>query len=245
MTDYTIYNRHYQYMEQVLRSLRTSNSGTGLNNVNQVGFLDVFKSIGQNTVSAPESMEAIFEEAAEAYDVPVNLLKAMAKVESGFDENAVSSAGAQGVMQLMPATARSLGVQDPFDARENIMGGAKYISQMLKTYDGDIDLALAAYNAGSGNVSKYGGVPPFPETINYINRIKGYMGENLTVDKQVVTGGYGRSAGIGTDAGAFAVLEETAVGSALLLVELMKNRLQMQINNNILSDSYDNTGIGV
>ena len=125
------------------------------------------------------------------------------------------------------------------------MGGAKYISQMLKTYDGDIDLALAAYNAGSGNVSKYGGVPPFPETINYISKIKGDMGENLTVDKQVVTGGNGRSAGIGTDAGAFAVLEETAVGSALLLVELMKNRLQMQINNNILSDSYDNTGIGV
>lgn len=130
-------------------------------------------------------MDAIFEEAADLYDVPLNLLKAMGKAESGFDANAVSSAGAQGVMQLMPATARSLGVEDPFDARSNIMGGAKYISQQLKKYNGNIDLALAAYNAGSGNVAKYGGVPPFKETRNYIQRIKGYMNSNLTTGKAV------------------------------------------------------------
>ena len=85
----------------------------------------------------------------------------------------------------MPATAQALGVEDPFDARSNIMGGAKYIAEKLTQYDGDIELALAAYNAGSGNVSKYGGVPPFEETINYIKRIKEYMGEDLTTGQTV------------------------------------------------------------
>lgn len=88
-------------------------------------------------------------------------------------------------MQLMPATAQALGVTDPFDARSNIMGGAKYIAEKLKQYNGDIELALAAYNAGSGNVEKYGGVPPFEETINYIQRIKEYMGTDLTTGKTV------------------------------------------------------------
>lgn len=135
--------------------------------------------------SETQGMDAIFAEAAELYGVPLNLLKAMGKAESGFDANAVSPVGAQGVMQLMPATAKSLGVEDPFDARSNIMGGAKYISQKLQQYNGDIDLALAAYNAGSGNVAKYGGVPPFAETRNYIARIKGYMNSDLTIDKTV------------------------------------------------------------
>ena len=139
----------------------------------------------QGADASEQSMDAIFAEAAERYDVPLNLLKAMGKAESGFDANAVSPAGAQGVMQLMPSTAKSLGVEDPFDARSNIMGGAKYISQKLKQYNGNIDLALAAYNAGSGNVAKYGGVPPFSETRNYIARIKGYMNSDLTINKTV------------------------------------------------------------
>ncbi len=132
-----------------------------------------------------ESMDAIFEEAAERYNVPLNLLKAIGKAESGFNANAVSPAGAQGVMQLMPSTARALGVDDPFDARSNIMGGARYIAEKLNQYNGDIELALAAYNAGSGNVAKYGGVPPFAETRNYISRIKGYMNGDLTTGKTV------------------------------------------------------------
>ena len=79
-----------------------------------------------------------------------------------------------GIMQLMPATASSLGVSNAYDARENILGGAKYISQLLQQYQGDTSLALAAYNAGSNNVNKYGGIPPFTETQNYVSKVLGY-----------------------------------------------------------------------
>ena len=83
----------------------------------------------------------------------------------------------------MPQTAASLGVADPFDAQSNIMGGAKYISGLLDQYDGDVDLALAAYNAGSGNVAKYGGIPPFSETQNYVRKVKEYMGSSIQIDE--------------------------------------------------------------
>ena len=129
------------------------------------------------------TMDDIFNKASETYQVPVALLKAMAKQESNFDPNATSSSGAQGVMQLMPATAASLGVTNAYDPEQNIMGGAKYISQLLDKYDGDTTLALAAYNAGMGNVAKYGGVPPFKETQNYVAKVTAYMNENLTIDE--------------------------------------------------------------
>ncbi len=129
-----------------------------------------FSSVLQGT----SSMDDIFVKASQTYDVPINLIKAVAKTESNFNPDAVSYAGAQGVMQLMPATAKELGVNDPFNAEENIMGGTKYLSQLLKRYDGDVTLALAGYNAGMGNVSKYGGVPPFEETQNYIKKVTEY-----------------------------------------------------------------------
>ncbi len=200
--DYTIYENWYKYMSNVLNQIQgmsDDSSYTGQTTSGGRSFADIYNiMLGQNTAgnsavteraavieTGSTSMDAIFEEAASLYNVPLNLLKAMGKAESGFDANAVSPAGAQGVMQLMPATARSLGVEDPFDARSNIMGGAKYISQQLEKYNGNIDLALAAYNAGSGNVAKYGGVPPFKETRNYIQRIKGYMNSDLTTGKTV------------------------------------------------------------
>lgn len=124
-------------------------------------------------------LDQIFEMASNKYDVPVALLKAVAKAESNFNPKALSGAGAQGIMQLMPATAKGLGVTNAFDPEQNIMGGAKYLSQMLKKFGGDTQLALAAYNAGPGNVQKYGGIPPFKETQNYIRKVMGYCDNTL------------------------------------------------------------------
>ena len=131
-------------------------------------------SSGNTSSSSSTSLDAYFEEAAEKYNVDVKLLKAIAHAESNFNPNATSSSGAMGVMQLMPSTAKSLGITDAYNAYDNIMGGAKVISQHLANYNGDVSLALAAYNAGSGNVAKYGGVPPFTETQNYIKKVLAY-----------------------------------------------------------------------
>lgn len=113
-----------------------------------------------------------FKAAAKKYNVSESLLKAIAKAESDFDPGCVSSAGAMGVMQLMPETAKGLGVDDPFDPEQNIMGGAKCISLKLKEFKGDVRLALAAYNAGSGAVRRNGGVPSYCTT--YINKVLSY-----------------------------------------------------------------------
>ncbi len=127
------------------------------------------------------SIDSIITKASEKYNVPASLIKAVCKAESNFNAKAVSCCGAQGVMQLMPSTAKSLGVKDAFDPEQNIMGGTKYLSQLLDKYDGNVTYALAAYNAGSGNVAKYGGVPPFKETQNYIKKITGYLTDGVTV----------------------------------------------------------------
>ncbi len=133
-----------------------------------------------------KNLEEIYAEASQTYGVSIDLLKAMTRQESNFNPNATSS-GAQGLMQLMPATAASLGVSNAYDPYQNIMGGAKYIRQMLDKYDGNVSLALAAYNAGSNNVDKYGGIPPFAETQNYVAKITGYLEEGVTIpDTQTV-----------------------------------------------------------
>ena len=146
--------------------------GTGAQgNAQAVGTGEDFSSY----LPATASLDQIFEEASRTYHVPKDLIKAIAKAESDFNPNATSGAGAQGIMQLMPATARELGVTDAYDPYQNIMGGTKYISQMLAKYDGNVTLALAAYNAGSNNVAKYGGVPPFKETQNYVVKVTQYV----------------------------------------------------------------------
>lgn len=161
---------------------------TGTNSQIQGGFQDV---LGKNMTATATSMDAIFEEAAACYDISPRLLRAVAKAESNFNPKAVSGAGAMGVMQLMPGTARSLGVSDPYDARQNIMGGAKYLKQNLDRF-GDVSLALAAYNAGPGSVQKYGGVPPYKETQNYVRKIMADLnGTDSLSSGKMVTSAYG------------------------------------------------------
>lgn len=130
----------------------------------------------QQVVTAPGEIDAILQEAAKETGVDVKILRAIAKQESDFNPNVRSSAGAVGVMQLMPDTAREMGVTNPLDPRQNIMGGARYYAKMLQMFGGDHRLALAAYNAGPGNVKKYGGIPPFKETQNYVPKVMGYAG---------------------------------------------------------------------
>lgn len=141
-----------------------------------------------NDIAVDDSLENIFAGAAKEFGINENFLKAVAKAESGFDPDAVSGCGAQGIMQLMPFTSESYGVTDPFDAKQNIYAGAQLLSELLDNYNGNATLALAAYNAGSGSVQKYGGVPPYDETVNYINKINDILGGSLTGDSKTVDG---------------------------------------------------------
>lgn len=128
----------------------------------------------KGTTEEVSSYDSLIESAAAKYGVDSALAKAVVKAESGFNPNAVSSAGARGLMQLMPSTAAGLGVTDAFDPQQNVEAGVRYLRGQLDRFGGNESLALAAYNAGPGNVMKYGGVPPFTETQNYVKKVLSY-----------------------------------------------------------------------
>ena len=123
----------------------------------------------QERFANPE-LARVIHSAAQKYAVDPKLVSAVAEVESGGDQNAVSPAGAVGVLQLMPDTAAGLGI-NPYDMKSNVEGGAKYLREMLDTFDGDVKKAVAAYNAGPNAVKAYGGVPPYAETQNYVTSV--------------------------------------------------------------------------
>ncbi len=171
-------------------------------------------------------LEQIFQKASDTYHVSKDLLKAMAKAESNFRADATSHCGAMGIMQLMPATAASLGVTDAYNPEQNIMGGAQYISRLLEKYNGNLSYAVAAYNAGSGNVDKYGGIPPFQETQNYVVKVLRYLEEGVTIPDS--SGTAGSTVGTGT----------SSVWSSAQAAGASDNTLQKMMNQYFDYDDY-------
>ncbi|MEB3766148.1 lytic transglycosylase domain-containing protein [Acinetobacter sp. MD2] len=156
--------------------------GTGLKKVNVTYYADSnihnYKNWGASEASIlpsfnknKDAFNDLIHQAAEQHGLAAGLIKAVMHTESGFNPHAKSPVGAQGLMQLMPATAKRFNVNNSFDPHDNIFGGAKYLSLLLKRYNGNTQLALAAYNAGEGNVDKYRGIPPFRETQDYVQRV--------------------------------------------------------------------------
>ncbi len=167
------------------------------------------------TEAGKTSLKDIFKRASEKYDISYDFLIAVAKAESDFNTKCVSSAGAKGIMQIMPNECREFGVTDPFDAEQNIMAAAKLLKAHLKKFNGDFTLAAAAYNAGSGTVKKYGGVPPYKETQTYVKRIRKFMSEGVTVpDRKVKVSDSSKYTGSGGSTSAEAKKPDGASGSA-------------------------------
>ncbi len=131
----------------------------------------------QNRAFSPSAFQKFIREAAEKYEVEEALIKAIIKAESDFNPDALSRAGAQGLMQLMPKTAHSYQVHDSYNSKQNIDAGTRHIKYLLEKYKNDLTLALAAYNAGETAVNKYGGIPPFPETQRYVEKVFAFKRE--------------------------------------------------------------------
>lgn len=153
----------------------------GINKEKATEFIKTYKPESSAVKPSDKSLErlekydSVIQDAAESFGVDSKIIKSIILAESAANEKAHSSADAKGLMQLMNSTASDMGVQNVWDPTQNINGGTKYFSKLLRQYDGDLKLALAAYNAGPGNVDKYNGVPPFDETKTYVTRVLGYL----------------------------------------------------------------------
>lgn len=194
-------------------------------------------------------LESMFTYASQATGVSKDLLKAVAKAESDFDQSCVSHCGATGIMQLMPETARAVGVTDVNDPAQNILGGARYLQQMLARYNGDTTLALAAYNAGPGAVDRYGGVPPYAETQNYVRKISAFLGGSLEIPAFSGSGGLSgntRLPGNSLDTVLEEILEavggqDLLAGSTGLFCEGLKTAVQNQLMESLIRDEDEET----
>lgn len=177
------------YMQDILDKMKNENSSTdksessteNLSTSVEIPVVDNNTTTQTNfshlPFTVPSEYQSIISKMSEKYNVPSDLIASVIQAESNYKSNAVSYTGAQGLMQLMPETAKELGVSNSFNVEQNIEGGTKYLSKMLSRYDGDTSKALAAYNAGAGNVDKYNGIPPFKETQNYVSKILGFLGK--------------------------------------------------------------------
>lgn len=174
----------------IRRATRTGRKSGSISSREAAGTREVVQGGSRAGAKAPDlDLNSLVRRTASQLDVEPELIDAVIRQESGYDPYAVSHKGAKGLMQLMPATAKRFGVKDVFDPAENVQGGVKYLRQLLDRYDGDRRLALAAYNAGEGAVDRFGGVPPYRETQDYVDRIAGPSESDLAADIAVVESG--------------------------------------------------------